>query len=260
MTEIIFLGVGGAMAVGPASNHTALLISDPEATILLDCGPAIMTQLEEAEVDLGQLTHVFVSHQHGDHSLGLPMLLLNRVLFWPDLPLTVLGTPPVLQLMAQLVPLAYPDLTELFDSLIRFYPLDVGPQALPLPGAPSITSRLAPGRHSVPTWGLRLTFPSGRSLVYSSDTGPSRHITALAQGADVLIHETFYVEASQHNLTSHSCALSVGRLASEANVDTLILVHRQDTRPSAAERYRAAASQHFAGPILVPEAGERFSL
>ena len=96
MTQITFLGVGGAMAQAPADNHTAFLVRTNTSTILLDSGPSIMRQLELAGVGVEELSHIYISHQHGDHSLGLPMVLLNRVLFWPELPLTVMAAPEVL--------------------------------------------------------------------------------------------------------------------------------------------------------------------
>ena len=46
MTQITFLGVGGAMAQAPADNHTAFLVRTNTSTILLDSGPSIMRQLE----------------------------------------------------------------------------------------------------------------------------------------------------------------------------------------------------------------------
>ena len=84
------------MASQPADNHTALLVQHGDLTLLLDCGPTIMRQLERVGMTAGDPTHVYLSHQHGDHLLGLPMLLLNRVLFWPDRPLTVVAESRVL--------------------------------------------------------------------------------------------------------------------------------------------------------------------
>ena len=142
----LFLGVGGAMAQAPADNHTAFLVRTHTSTILLDSGPSIMRQLELTGVGVEELTHIYISHQHGDHSLGLPMVLLNRVLFWPELPLTVMAAPEVLDAAHGIVALAYPDLMQRIDAIVGFTPLDTNPSPLPLPFDSTVTYRLAPGR------------------------------------------------------------------------------------------------------------------
>ena len=260
MTEIIFLGVGGAMAADPADNHTALVVRDGAATFLLDCGPTIMRQMELSAVSAGELTHVFVSHQHGDHALGFPMLLLNRVLFWPDLPLIVMGTPLVIDVLQRLAELAYPDLYQRIGETIDFVELDPEGGPSPVPGAGATQLLLAPGRHSVPSWGVRLSCASGTSLVYSSDTGPSASIAWLARGVDLLVHEAFYLEPPSGNRNGHSAAEEVGALATEAGVGTLALVHRSVTGSQAAGLYVAQAARLFGGRILVPNAGDRITL
>lgn len=260
MSEIVFLGVGGAMPLSPAYNHTALVVRDDDATILLDCGPGIMRQLELAGISYADLTHVFVSHQHGDHSLGLPMLLLHRVLFYPDRPLRVLAAPTVLDALNQLNTLAYPDLrAHMEESSVECLALDTGGEDNPLPGAHKLLYRLAPGRHTVPMWGIRLALDGGPSVVYSGDTGPCRSMAELAAGADLLAHDAFYLQESRDS-ELHSTAEQVGELAEEAGVRTVALLHRKDTGVAAAGQYQAAAARRFAGEILAPQAGDRLTL
>ena len=260
MTQIIFLGVGGAMVHAPADNHTAFLIRAHSSTVLLDSGPSIMRQLELAGVGVEELTHIYISHQHGDHSLGLPMVLLNRVLFWPELPLTVMAAPEVLDAAHGIVSLAYPDLMQRMDLIIGFTPLDTNPSPSPLPFDATVTYRLAPGRHTVPTWAIRLDFSSGKSLVVSADTGLAEPIARLATGATLLVHDTFDLTPSAGGSHIHSSAGQVGELANQAGVHTLALVHRQDTSEQTAFSYRTLAAKHFGGEILVPQAGDTVTL
>jgi len=260
MTKIIFLGVGGALAQAPADNHTAFLLRARASTILLDSGPSIMRQLELAGVEVEELTHIYISHQHGDHSLGLPMVLLHRILFSPQLPLTVMAAPAVLHAAHSIVALAYPDLIERMDAIIGFTPLDTNPSPSPLPLDATVTYRLAPGRHTVPTWAIRLDFSSGKSLVVSADTGLAEPIARLATGATLLVHDSFDLTPPADGSPIHSSAGQVGELADQAGVHTLALVHRQDTSEQAALSYRTLAAKHFGGEILVPQAGDRVTL
>lgn len=260
MTQITFLGVGGAMAKAPADNHTAFLLRTHTSAILLDSGPSIMRQLELAGVGVEELTHIYISHQHGDHSLGLPMVLLNRVLFWPELPLTVMAAPEVLSAAHSIVALAYPDLMQRMETVIGFIPLDTKPSPSPLPLDATVTYRLAPGRHTVPTWAIRFDFSSGKSLVVSADTGPAEPIARLATGATLLVHDSFALTPPADGSKIHSTADQVGELADRAGAQTVALVHRQDTSEQAALSYRALAAKHFSGEILVPQAGDTVTL
>jgi ribonuclease Z len=260
MTQIIFLGVGGAMVHAPADNHTAFLIRTHSSTILLDSGPSIMRQLELAGVGVEELTHIYISHQHGDHSLGLPMVLLNRVLFWPELLLTVVAAREVLDAVHGIVSLAYPDLMQRIDAIVSFTPLHTSSSPSPLPFDPTVTYRLAPAKHTVPTWAIRLDFSSGKSLVVSADTGLADPIARLATGATLLVHDSFDLNPSAGGSHIHSSAGQVGELAEQAGVHILALVHRQDTSEQAASSYRALAAKHFGGEILVPQAGDTVTM
>lgn len=255
MPALTFLGVGGAMAANPADNHTALLVEADEANVLLDCGPTIMRQLERVNVDVGYPTHLYLSHQHGDHILGLPMLLLNRALFFPDEPLTVLAMPAVLDAAQALVRLAYPDLERRLRDQVTFAPLALAAQSQPWPDAEGLSYRLAPAQHSVPTYALRLDWDDGASLVYSADTGPSSAIAELAAGASLLVHDAFYL-ATDDGLAGHSSAGQVGQIAAQAGVKAVALVHRMRTEKPQAKQYQAEAARFFRGKILAPAAGD----
>lgn len=255
MPGITFLGVGGAMATQPADNHTALLVEAANATLLLDCGPTIMRQLERVGVDVGYPSHVYISHQHGDHILGLPMLLLNRVLFFPDEPLVVLAMPEVLRVAQALTGLVYPDLAQRMQDQIEFVPLVEAEESLPWPGVAGLSYRLARCQHSVPGWSVRLDWDSGESMVYSADTGPTPAMARLAAGVDLLVHDTFYLSAGDDDSAGHSAASQVGQLAAQAGVKAVALVHRMGTERPLAKQYQAEAARFFRGKILAPAAG-----
>lgn len=257
MPELIFLGAGGALAARPAGNHTALLVEAGAASLLLDCGPTIMRQLEQAGADAGRPTHVYLSHQHGDHVLGLPMLLLHRVLFFPDRPLHVLAIPEVLHAAQELTALVYPDLGRRMQAQIAFTPLAEEATAQAWPGVPGLRYRLARGQHSAPTWALRLDWEAGSSLVYSADTGPAPAIARLAAGADLLVHDSYYVRSDDAALPTHSSAGEAGQIAAQAGVKAVALVHREQAGPEVAATYRAEAARYFGGEILTPAAFDR---
>ena len=73
-----------------------------------------------------------------------------------------------------------------------------------------MTYRLAPGKHSVQTWAIRLALSSGQSLVVSADTGPAEPVTRLAAGATLLVHDSYYLTPPEDGSQIHSAAGQVG--------------------------------------------------
>src|SRR5262249_9656409 len=75
MIEVTVLGSGSAPpAAGP--TNSAYLVRAGGMRLLVDCGPAILQQLAAVGLTPGDVTHVFLTHRHGDHTLGYPLFLL----------------------------------------------------------------------------------------------------------------------------------------------------------------------------------------
>ena len=72
--EIVFLGTGSHIPTDKR-NHTGILLSYGPETILFDCGEGIQRQFRIAKLNPCKLTRIFITHWHGDHTLGLIGLL-----------------------------------------------------------------------------------------------------------------------------------------------------------------------------------------
>ncbi|MDW8327173.1 MAG: MBL fold metallo-hydrolase, partial [Anaerolineales bacterium] len=88
-------------------------------------------------------------------------------------------------------------------------------------------------------------------VVYGSDGSPSLEIQALAQGADILVHEATGL------YPAHSSAEQAAEVARAAGVKRLILVHLSPLENDLAEQ-QAAAARIFGGPVFLGEDLERF--
>jgi len=67
----------------------------------------------------------------------------------------------------------------------------------------------------------------GRKVVYSGDTRPCLSLVELAQGADVLIHDSSFDQSLEEraDLEGHSTCVQAAQVAKEAGVERLFLFH-----------------------------------
>ncbi|WP_026954273.1 ribonuclease Z [Algoriphagus vanfongensis] len=74
-------------------NHTSQVIRLGQNLILLDCGEGTQIQLRRFKVKTSKISHIFISHLHGDHYLGLVGLLSSYNLSRRKSPLFLFGPP-----------------------------------------------------------------------------------------------------------------------------------------------------------------------
>ena len=68
--------LGSSSATPTSSRHpTAQILNHNERFFLIDCGEATQIQLRRFKFKIQRIDHIFISHLHGDHFLGLPGLL-----------------------------------------------------------------------------------------------------------------------------------------------------------------------------------------
>lgn len=74
MFKVCVLGSSSAMPMFGRGLPAHVLLHD-SGTYLIDCGEGTQFQLQRFKIKLKKLKAVFITHTHGDHSLGLPGLL-----------------------------------------------------------------------------------------------------------------------------------------------------------------------------------------
>jgi ribonuclease Z len=72
--ELTILGCSSATPTSQR-NPTAQLLNIAERFFLIDCGEATQIQLRKFKLKFQRINHIFISHLHGDHYLGLVGLL-----------------------------------------------------------------------------------------------------------------------------------------------------------------------------------------
>ena len=92
MIEMQFLGTSAGIP-SKSRNVTGLVLRllPLKDQILVDCGEASQHQLMRSSFSITRIKHIFITHMHGDHTLGLPGLLASRSLLGSLEPVSVTG-------------------------------------------------------------------------------------------------------------------------------------------------------------------------
>ncbi len=88
--EVTILGSGAALPTHNR-NPSAQYINCNDRHILIDCGEATQIQIRKYHIKLQKISHILISHLHGDHFFGLVGLLSTLHLLGRDQGITVYG-------------------------------------------------------------------------------------------------------------------------------------------------------------------------
>ena len=87
--SVLFLGTAGSMPTVQRAP-SSLLVRRGGDRLLIDCGEGTQRQLLRS-VGLPDVEHVFLTHFHADHFLGLPGMMKTFALRGREVPLTIYG-------------------------------------------------------------------------------------------------------------------------------------------------------------------------
>lgn len=88
--SVLILGSGSAVPLR-SRNHAAQVIDIDGKLFLMDCGEGTQVQLRNNKVKFQRIDHIFISHLHGDHYLGLVGLLFTMTLLGRTKPMHLYG-------------------------------------------------------------------------------------------------------------------------------------------------------------------------
>ncbi len=82
-------------------NPTSQVLQTSETAYLIDCGEGTQNQMKKYKIKTGQISHIFISHLHGDHYFGLIGLLASLSLTGRTQPIHIFA-PALLQQIIEL--------------------------------------------------------------------------------------------------------------------------------------------------------------
>jgi len=263
--EFVTLGTGGGPLTRLERSEPANAVVVDGDVYLFDVGDGVQRQLVAAGLPLGRVKALFLSHHHLDHNGGLAPLLVTRWLLNNHSPVPVIGPPATERMVAGIAEAYRP--TELAPITIGGPPtppilataaakdmpaeLDI-PQVVYQDAKIRVLAVGADHYHYAPgspeakasrSYAFRIE-AGGRSFVFTGDTGPSRRVEALANGADVLVTEVIDLAATEralraatdlppsaipgmlaHMQEDHLTPEQIDQFAARTGVKTVVLTH-----------------------------------
>lgn len=255
MMEVTFAGVGEAFDENVP--NTSILVSvglgKRRRQILLDCGFTAAHAFWRVSSEPLDLDAVWVSHFHGDHFMGLPLLFLR---FWEEdrcKPLTIVGQSGVQDLTRAAMDLAFPNFLQRVEFPLSFLEVSAG-KDLDLLG---FGWSFAENGHSSPCLAVRLDHEEG-SVFYSGDGRPTEQTESLAKQCDLVVHEAFGLSEAP---PGHGSVESCIDFARKTNAGALALVHvSRDIRQTKCEKIRKQLAGLKDLKAYLPEPGDRLSV
>lgn len=280
------LGVDGGPKVNPGRAKPAIALVVDDVAYLVDCGLDAARQLVESGLGIGAVRHVFLTHQHLDHTSGLPDLVLHG---WTAIPplrqLDVWGPPDVAPKLDG-IRATYGQDVDLyaagggFGAFPQLTPHEVTPaeriwQVMEDDAVVVDATRVFHGAEVENAYAYRFTIKSsGTVVVFSGDTAAlDANLVALARDCDVLVHEVQdndmvdRIAASlpreqgehlrRHLLEAHSDVRDLPRIGLAAGARKLVFCHYTPI-PQPAANYLAKATAvaqeiGYSGEIVAPE-------
>lgn len=263
MNKITMLGTGNA-TVSQIYN-TCFVLQTPSTLMLVDAGGGngILAQLKKVNVQISDIHHLFVTHAHTDHVLGVIWVIrmVAQCKGYEGL-LHVYGNDKVMKVIKTIIDmiLAKKQLAKVAERVV-FHQLEdgdsfeVGDMKLECFDIQSTKEK---------QFGFRAELPSSdesdKPLVLAclGDEPYNEQNRRYIVGADWMMCEAFCLYADRDTFKPyekcHSTALDAGKLAEELGVKNLILYHTEEkTLANRKENYTREAAENFKGRIFVPD-------
>src|SRR5450755_1334981 len=267
---VVILGSGTPIPDARSSGPAVAIVIQGQA-YLFDAGAGVVRRAEEAAerhhmpaLEAPNLTKLFLTHLHSDHTLGYPDLILTPWVVGRRLALEVFG-PIGTASMTEHIQQAYRE-----DILIRSQGLEhLGPAGLkvnvheisegPIYRDAYISVRAIPVLHG--SWPQAFGYAieaGGRTIVLSGDTAPCPAIAAACRGCDVLVHEVYssvrFAQlpsgAQRYHGSFHTSTRQLADLAAQSRPKLLVLYHQLYFGPREGVDLEKEIRQSYSGKVV----------
>jgi len=242
-TQVVLLGTGTpVMSPGRFQSATAIIVNNQP--YIIDCGSGILERLAQARqkgmeaLANPNLTKLFLTHFHPDHTVGLPGFLIAPWNMLRKNPLEIFGPKGTEKMVKGIL--------EVYKEGINEH-LHRGPKSLK-PIRTKITAiqegvfykdnnvsveAIQVEHGSFEAYAFKFITPH-KTIVISGDTCPVPKLYEKAKNCDILLHEV-YCESAMQDMPEgyqnyfrkvHTGGIELGKIAQEIQPKLLVLTHQ----------------------------------
>ena len=266
-TLLVMLGTGTPNP-DPERSGPAVAVVAGGQPYLVDCGPGVVRRAAAANLagiaalDMPNLTRLFVTHLHSDHTAGYPDLILTPWVLDRDQPFEVFG-PPGIRSMTEHILAAYSEDIDIRlhgsqpqnETGILVNAHEIGPGEIYQDENVTVTAFAVPHGAWQYAFGFRFE-TADRSIVITGDTIATNAVVEACRGCDILVHEVYAKTGLDHRTAdwqayyraSHTSGVELGEIAARAQPKLLVLYHQLLSGATEAELL-AEIRQSFDGPV-----------
>jgi len=245
-THVILLGTGTPNPDPAASGPATAVIVDGWAYIV-DAGPGVVRRAASAAaryeipgLTAARLGHVFLTHLHSDHTLGLPDLIHTPWVAERAVPLALFGPDGTVAMAEHLTAAWEADIQNRLSGRQpatvdgwRVDAIDIEPGLIFEDSRVRVTAFAVPHTGWPEAYGYRFE-TRDRTVVISGDTAPTEAIVEFCNGCDVLVHEVYSAttfrghpdEWQRYHAQAHTSTVELAALAARARPGILVLHHQ----------------------------------
>lgn len=259
MSKIIMLGTGNGGTLN--IYNTCFVIQNDNGNFLVDTGGGveIIKRLKQSSIDYRSLRHIFISHSHTDHVLGI---------FW------------LFKLMSRDI------MRGVIDEKINIYCNDVVYETIKAVSKHILPDKLMTAVYSIVDFkilndgdkyninGVDYTFfdvhargtklfgfecvLNNKKLAFLGDETLNPILYDRINGFDYVMHEAFCLDSEENIFhayeKNHSTAKSVSEIMNNLEIKNLILYHTEDSHGEERKKlYIQEAQEYFKGKVIVPD-------
>jgi ribonuclease Z len=266
MNKIIMLGVGNGGT--EQLYNTCFVIQNEKGNFLVDTGGSIeiIPRLRKVGVDYKSLRHIFISHSHTDHILGLFWffkkisgevihgLIKDKInIYCNDVVYESIKIVADRILPKKLMDAIY--------CIVDFHILENGDKYTIYGNKYTFLDMKPKGTK---LFGFQTTL-NGKKFAFLGDETLNPELYENIKDFDYVMHEAFCLDSEEHIYhayeKNHSTTKSVSEIMNTLGIKNLILYHTEESHKEKRKAlYTKEAQDYFKGNVIVPDDLESFEI